>query len=1215
MTLFALKEQEDSVQKSSTQPSDCVVESKVYAGVGPVLKNWKVSSAQEEISRSDDREKNIEMLDNTPAGEPETETENVSELIAPRGYTDRRIKSSGPSAPYWLQIGQAIAVFLTVAWVTYTGLYILSLPGSVKSIATSPLALGLVLACIMTPVAMLWLCISAWQRRSDAHIYAQALKQELRDMLFPSEEQSRLISDDIHLLMQQASEMSASSRAAVKAIQRARAGLRTEIRDFSGVSQKAEFHIDRLADSLSKRSEELLSMTETIEVQTDLIAQKSARGLQSWENVSSEIAELGQEIEELFSAGTQKITTASEEAGQKVTTIEEGLASAAEQFSVRIGDVAIRIEQTQGKIEQDTSRLEQMADTIISGADRLEISLQGAEKISTAVETVMDVMSGSLEKVENTSRELFDRTEHIEQKLAERADNLKLSADKLLDSTSELEKIGDLATHKLSEALSMAMSGADNITAAVRRSKELMDKAISEASGQIEGSSRLAEQRMDQIIQNARVNRDGIAEILNVIDDRNKGLKAVTEKLDTQRSKTVETIGLVTDALEKSAELMAKRSQEPVSLISRSIDRLSEQTNELDDRLSVRIVELEQSNNKMRGTVEDVSLMMKNSLQDTANVTGQIVAHSKQINEQIGTQKSGLIDLVDELERRTIEIASLLQNQSQNLTDTLNISESQIGLLGQALFERSDSMLDRVADVSQEVSQMEGRITIALESIERKAFETGNSIHENVEKISLLADRTTPDCERMIEAAEALEAKYAKLRESYLESTETATGCLTDIGQRLDDRLEKLRVGVVEGSQSILGMSENLGNTLTDIRQSAEDAQDSLARVQNGVTGRIDDLQLVTDQVRSKVEMLQKNLDVYIQDIAVVVDRATNDLQDATNLFGQSTDILDTKVENVTRKIADGAKLYLEEGQRMSMLAEQTTHKSARIVSVVREETDHLVDTVQKSLIELQKSGETLSIRSKEIETYMQSSLQQAESYSDGLRHQASEIANSSMDVVDQITDATARLTSRVDEVRQAGSYVSDNIEVSRQKLVDESSRMTAVTRKAIEAADEAAAVFSRNSANLYRSVQEIAEQAKKLKETQLRSEREAFLSASKFVIESLYSLAVDVSRHMEDDIDARVLRAYQRGDVAAFTRHLVEVAHKIPLDKSQNKFIEDSEFRTYTLRFIRQYEEVVAQAQNNDYGELLSSLFNTSDVGKLYKILCEIAGRRSKSH
>ena len=181
-------------------------------------------------------------------------------------------------------------------------------------------------------------------------------------------------------------------------------------------------------------------------------------------------------------------------------------------------------------------------------------------------------------------------------------------------------------------------------------------------------------------------------------------------------------------------------------------------------------------------------------------------------------------------------------------------------------------------------------------------------------------------------------------------------------------------------------------------------------------------------------------------------------------------------------------------------------------------------------------------------------------------------------------------------------------------KLSDESARMSTVTRKAIEAADEASTVFSRNSAQLFRSVQEIADQARKLKETQVRSEREAFLSTSKFVIESLYSLAVDVSRHLEDDIDTRVLRAYQRGDVAAFTRHLVEAAHKIPIDKSQRKFIEDSEFRTYTLRFIRQYEEVIEQAQNNDYGELLASLFNTSDVGKLYKILCDIAGRTAKA-
>ena len=70
-----------------------------------------------------------------------------------------------------------------------------------------------------------------------------------------------------------------------------------------------------------------------------------------------------------------------------------------------------------------------------------------------------------------------------------------------------------------------------------------------------------------------------------------------------------------------------------------------------------------------------------------------------------------------------------------------------------------------------------------------------------------------------------------------------------------------------------------------------------------------------------------------------------------------------------------------------------------------------------------------------------------------------------------------------------------------------------------------------------------------------------------------------------------------------------------MPIDKSQRKFIEDGEFRTYVLRFIRQYEELLEQAQANDYGDLLSSVFSTSDIGKLYKVLCEIAGRNSREH
>ena len=105
------------------------------------------------------------------------------------------------------------------------------------------------------------------------------------------------------------------------------------------------------------------------------------------------------------------------------------------------------------------------------------------------------------------------------------------------------------------------------------------------------------------------------------------------------------------------------------------------------------------------------------------------------------------------------------------------------------------------------------------------------------------------------------------------------------------------------------------------------------------------------------------------------------------------------------------------------------------------------------------------------------------------------------------------------------------------------------------------------------------------------------------------------MARHLENDLDQRALRAYQRGDVAAFTRHLVEIAPHIPAERAQKKFVDDSEFRNYVQRFIRQFEELLEQAQDNDYGDLLSSIFTTSDIGRLYKILCEVAGGNGKIH
>jgi hypothetical protein len=189
MTLFASRKTVKAVSAAPSDqqndvslniPADTDAASRhVFMGDKPVLRNWKIMASSEEAESSEPPEKDND------------EESLFSSLV---GTSVRSVKQVVPA---WLQIAQAVAVFLTVAWVSYATIYILALPGSVKAITASPLTLGGILASVLAPVALLWLCLATWQRRSDAHIYAQALRQELQQLLFPTAEQSRVVNREI----------------------------------------------------------------------------------------------------------------------------------------------------------------------------------------------------------------------------------------------------------------------------------------------------------------------------------------------------------------------------------------------------------------------------------------------------------------------------------------------------------------------------------------------------------------------------------------------------------------------------------------------------------------------------------------------------------------------------------------------------------------------------------------------------------------------------------------------------------------------------------------------------------------------------------------------------------------------------------------------------------------------------------------------------------
>ena len=127
----------------------------------------------------------------------------------------------------------------------------------------------------------------------------------------------------------------------------------------------------------------------------------------------------------------------------------------------------------------------------------------------------------------------------------------------------------------------------------------------------------------------------------------------------------------------------------------------------------------------------------------------------------------------------------------------------------------------------------------------------------------------------------------------------------------------------------------------------------------------------------------------------------------------------------------------------------------------------------------------------------------------------------------------------------------------------------------------------------------------------EMSSRRQAFLRASRLVIEGLNSLAIDLSRTMQHDLSERILREFVNGDRGVFVRRLLRSNLGESANAVRQKFRDNSDFRRYVLDYLSQFERLRADALAADPENILSATILTSDVGKLYIVLSEMVGKQ----
>jgi cell division protein FtsB len=221
-------------------------------------------------------------------------------------------------------------------------------------------------------------------------------------------------------------------------------------------------------------------------------------------------------------------------------------------------------------------------------------------------------------------------------------------------------------------------------------------------------------------------------------------------------------------------------------------------------------------------------------------------------------------------------------------------------------------------------------------------------------------------------------------------------------------------------------------------------------------------------------------------------------------------------------------------------------------------------------------------------------------------------VAEASAASTDALSASIKQMKSQLDEIGASAKSVNAQVESNREKIAGESDRLLSVSSAALEAAREATTNFVKQSESLFKASQDASKFAANIQKNATRQQREAFMGSAKFIVESLHSLSVDLTRMLDGEISEKTWKAFQKGDVGAFTRRLAEIEGKVPLEKARTKFTKDTEFRTYVQRFLRQFEEMYDQAVDNDHGGILTTSIGSSEVGKLYAFLCDVAGKKS---
>ena len=526
---------------------------------------------------------------------------------------------------------------------------------------------------------------------------------------------------------------------------------------------------------------------------------------------------------------------------------------------------------------------------------------------------------------------------------------------------------------------------------------------------------------------------------------------------------------------------------------------------------------------------------------------------------------------VGSLSERTREADSIIAEASQRLVAQLgeidaqsNAALARINEAAAASGSTVDALLQRSAEALDEIRggiDLQAQAVIAM--VEQASAGIGRT---GIEAADALGSR-------LVSAETSLDGLAARVAEQDMAAQRMIAG----IGGGLAALDERFAALAVDGDTRAVAISESLNRVRREL---------------DAIAGQSGTHESAMETLADKMASLRQSLDGLTADIQGQLFAALGDAESGAQRLLEASEAARPGIEyardaavEAGNRLESGASAIEAQHDRLAELlaavdtgiggAERRLGELAAAISAAETEAGHLSA----------ETGPTL------VAALLQ------------VREAASHAAERAREAISAVIPASAG---------QLSDAARDALEkVIRDTLVSQLAEVENVTVRAVESARSASERLTQQMISIGQSAAALEQHFNDSSEAERARDSESFAKRVSLLIDSMHSASIDVGKILSDETDDKAWSAYLKGDRGVFTRRAARLMGNAEARAIDAHYDTDLEFQHSVNRYVHDFEAMLRRVTAERDGGAMAVTLMSSDMGKLYAALAQVAGGR----